>query len=153
MAVVWGVPEYHVPRLSGSQRMAVTRGSILFDDARAQTLSSDPCRSDLWVGSVVLPVTADEACEAVLQLRGWIRSVPAAHATLFANVGPWRIAIGFDDARDEALLREGSFELPAGEHRIVITLLLQVEGAATLTVDSVDVALRTSAGSGRSASA
>ena len=153
MAVVWGTPEYHVPRLSGSQRMAVTRGSILFDDARAQMLASDPLRSDLWVGSVVLPVTADEPGEAIFQLRGWIRTAPPARATLFATIGPWRVAIAFDDARDEPLLREAAFPIEAGEHRIAVTMLLQVEGPATLAVDSVDVAIRTSAASGRSASA
>jgi hypothetical protein len=154
MVVVWGPPEYHVPRLSGSQRMAVTRGSVLFDDARAQTLSSDPHRSDLWVTSIALPVTIDEPSVAVLQLRGWIRNTPPARATLFATVGPWRLAIAFDDLRDEALLREAVFDLPRGEHCIGITLLLQVEGAAAcLSVDTVDVAIRTSAGSDRSASA
>ncbi|HEV7923061.1 MAG TPA: hypothetical protein VGR02_19935 [Thermoanaerobaculia bacterium] len=153
MAAVWGIPEYHVPRLSGSQRMAVTHGSVLFDDARAQTLGSDPYRSDLWLGSVVLPVTTDAACQAIAQLRGWVRTAPPARATLFATIGPWRIAIAFDDLRDEALLREASFELTAGVHRIGITLLLQVEGAASLSIDTVDVAIRTSAGSGRSASA
>ncbi|HKO58541.1 MAG TPA: hypothetical protein VJ276_21930 [Thermoanaerobaculia bacterium] len=154
MVVVWGTPEYHVPRLSGSQRMAVTRGSVLFDDARAQTLSSDPHRSDLWLGSVVLPVTIDEPGQAVLQLRGWVRNTPPARATLFAAVGPWRIAVAFDDLRDEALVRETSFDVPPGNHCIGITLLLQVEGpSASVSVDTVDVAIRTSATSGRSASA
>jgi hypothetical protein len=142
MAVVWGMPEYHVPRLSGSHRMAVTRGSVLFDDARAQTLSSDPHRSDFWVGSVVLPVTTDEECEAVLQLRGWVRVMPPARATLFASIGPCRMAVAFDDQRDEAIVREATFSLTPGTHSIGITLLLQVEGlAASLSIDTVDVAL------------
>lgn len=146
MAVVWGMPEYHFPRMSGSQRMTVAHGSILFDDARAQTLSSDPQRSDLWLGSVVLPVSADRSCDADVHLRGWVRTAPPARATLFASVGPWRLTIPYDDVRDEAIQAVTTIRLGAGAQNIAITLLLRVEGtAASLSIDTVDVAVRTSA--------
>ena len=149
----WGPAEFLVPRLSSSNRFAITRSgealSILCDEG-ALSLRKEDGRCNLaWSGSLAFPITDPTNGPYTLRVRGYVAKHESARGLVLLDVAGGTIAREYPYGRvfDEEFTIETSFVINQWMNRRVtvsFALLLERQSdddEATLVIDAGDAAV------------
>ena len=149
----WGPAEFLVPRLSSSNRFAITESgsalSILCDEAALSLRKEDGRCNAAWNGAVAFPLSDATPGKYTLTLRGYVAKTESARGLVMVDVagGPRVREYPYGTPFDEEFTIETSFMINRWMARRVtvsFTLLLERQSdddEATLVIDTGDAAV------------
>jgi hypothetical protein len=149
----WGPAEFLIPRLSSSNRFALTRSgdalSILCDEAVLSLRKEDGRCNAAWFGSVGFTLASDATANFAMQVRGYVAKSEGARAAIVVDVAGGIVTrdYPYGQAVDEDFLVETSFSVHKWMNRRItlsFALLLERqsdEDEAALAFDSSDAAV------------